>query len=304
MLNSILQQRGYIETDLGAGEHAMIKAFPCGISVWVSDDQGGVQFPADSIFVHIGVYQHGAPMEDVEVTHRDSFNEAIGRIEIAAYQTGVKILSQDAVVEEAFNEAVGIIQQKLGVKDGGFASVYFSGPREDQLKKLLSDYLRAELQMGKPEGLENLRQSEELITLARGEKLKSKRKKKLHKTDFGTYAFVAFGTEITGFLTGENSIECYHPDIAESEQIPLSYGFEVITAASGCSAWQQTFTLSEKAVVMLITDIGGATHKVAPDQNLLVGLYTVSDGEIIAVWQQANFPLGADDHVVFHSSEG
>lgn len=52
------------------------------------------------------------------------------------------------MADYAANEAVRHIQDKLGQKDGGFAGIYFSGERWDQLVSLLADYAAAEIMEG------------------------------------------------------------------------------------------------------------------------------------------------------------
>ena len=47
---------------------------------------------------------------------------------------------------EAFTEALCHIQKKLGVTDGGFASHFWSGPREEMLLELLESYVEEEME--------------------------------------------------------------------------------------------------------------------------------------------------------------
>ena len=49
---------------------------------------------------------------------------------------------------EASNEAIRVIQDRLGVRFGDFAGIYFCGDRLDDLMSILSDYIRAEISEG------------------------------------------------------------------------------------------------------------------------------------------------------------
>lgn len=55
----------------------------------------------------------------------------------------------EELAEEAAHDAVYHIQQQLGVNDGLFASLYFSGDRWDALISILGDYISAEIMEGK-----------------------------------------------------------------------------------------------------------------------------------------------------------
>ena len=63
---------------------------------------------------------------------------------------GVLIMERktaELLAEKAMNDAIAIIQKELGTKDGGFASVFFSGTflgRLDQAEELLVDYIQYE----------------------------------------------------------------------------------------------------------------------------------------------------------------
>ena len=121
-------------------------------------------------------------------------------------------------------------------------------------------------------------------------------RRELHMTDLGTYAFTFNHTEITGFLSGENSIDQYDPRIEDSESIPKGYGFKVTDTGGGCTAWHQPFMLNGKKVHMLITT--DQTHEVAPTDLMIVGVYDDDFGdEGILVWEQAPFPLDAEANV-------
>lgn len=52
------------------------------------------------------------------------------------------------VLEEALNAAVRVIQDHLGVTDGGWASMVFSGRPEDEFKAQFGAYYDSELNMG------------------------------------------------------------------------------------------------------------------------------------------------------------
>lgn len=52
------------------------------------------------------------------------------------------------LADDAANEAIRHIQDELGQKDGGFAGIYFSGPRWGELVSLLADYAAAEIMEG------------------------------------------------------------------------------------------------------------------------------------------------------------
>jgi hypothetical protein len=49
------------------------------------------------------------------------------------------------LADDAANKAILHIQNHLGQTDGGFAGLYFSGDRWDDLLSILSDYIKAEI---------------------------------------------------------------------------------------------------------------------------------------------------------------
>jgi hypothetical protein len=49
------------------------------------------------------------------------------------------------LADHAANKAILHIQQHLGQTDGGFAGLYFSGDRWDDLLSILGDYIKAEI---------------------------------------------------------------------------------------------------------------------------------------------------------------
>lgn len=51
----------------------------------------------------------------------------------------------EMLAEDAVNVAIAHIQKSLGVKNGDFASRYFSGPGYDMLVRSLSRYIKEEL---------------------------------------------------------------------------------------------------------------------------------------------------------------
>lgn len=53
-------------------------------------------------------------------------------------------LDDGTLAEVALDAAVATIQDALGVPDGGFAALYFSGDRGDAIRRLLLDYIAAE----------------------------------------------------------------------------------------------------------------------------------------------------------------
>lgn len=53
------------------------------------------------------------------------------------------------LAEEAAHDALYHIQQELGVNDGLFASLYFSGDKWDVLVSVLKGYISAEIMEGK-----------------------------------------------------------------------------------------------------------------------------------------------------------
>jgi hypothetical protein len=123
-------------------------------------------------------------------------------------------------------------------------------------------------------------------------------KKQLIETLFGTFAFCINDTPITGFLTGENTIEQYGPATPGSAKIPQGYGFSVVDTGGKCTAWRQDFELNGQPVYMVITDTSGMTHAVEAADRLLIGVYDQSD-QAIKVWEQANWPLTDDNLPVF-----
>lgn len=52
------------------------------------------------------------------------------------------------LADNAANEAIRHIQDELGQKDGGFAGIYFSGPRWEVLVSVLANYAAAEIMEG------------------------------------------------------------------------------------------------------------------------------------------------------------
>jgi len=55
--------------------------------------------------------------------------------------------NRDKIVDEAFNLAIAHIQKALNIDDGGFASMYWCGIREDTMVAALSNYYDAEVMM-------------------------------------------------------------------------------------------------------------------------------------------------------------
>lgn len=51
----------------------------------------------------------------------------------------------DDIVYEAFNVCIAHIQDRLGESHGDFASVYFTGEKEDQILSILKGYAQAQL---------------------------------------------------------------------------------------------------------------------------------------------------------------
>lgn len=55
------------------------------------------------------------------------------------------------LADEALNVACKHIQDKLGVKFGDVAGLYFSGPVDEQIRIILAGYIKSELNwMGQP----------------------------------------------------------------------------------------------------------------------------------------------------------
>jgi hypothetical protein len=54
---------------------------------------------------------------------------------------------KDRIVDAAFNRAIASIQDALSITDGGWASMWFSGDREEQMLKLLGDYYDSEIKL-------------------------------------------------------------------------------------------------------------------------------------------------------------
>lgn len=50
----------------------------------------------------------------------------------------------EQMVEDALNAACLAIQDRLGVTDGGTASIFFTGDNEDTFRKLMRSYIQAE----------------------------------------------------------------------------------------------------------------------------------------------------------------
>lgn len=51
----------------------------------------------------------------------------------------------ESIIDDAFNAAVASIQSAIGQTDGGFAALWFAGAREDNIRAVLSAYVRAEI---------------------------------------------------------------------------------------------------------------------------------------------------------------
>ena len=54
------------------------------------------------------------------------------------------------IAENALNAACLSVQQELGQTDGGIASIYFSGIREDAMLSILAGYIHTEINFAKP----------------------------------------------------------------------------------------------------------------------------------------------------------
>jgi hypothetical protein len=55
----------------------------------------------------------------------------------------------ETLADNALNSAIKEIQDELGVDDGGFAGIYFSGEKWDTLRKELELYIQAELKQAR-----------------------------------------------------------------------------------------------------------------------------------------------------------
>jgi len=55
---------------------------------------------------------------------------------------------KDRAVDAAFNVAIASIQNALGVTDGGWAGMWFTGDRERDMLNLLGDYYDSEIKIG------------------------------------------------------------------------------------------------------------------------------------------------------------
>jgi len=53
-------------------------------------------------------------------------------------------MNENQIIEEALNAACLVVQEKIGVTDGGWASLFFSGENRQKFDDLFSAYIRSE----------------------------------------------------------------------------------------------------------------------------------------------------------------
>ena len=53
--------------------------------------------------------------------------------------------AKDRTIDAAFSAAITVIQEALGVEDGGWAGLYFDAKRERLILSLLGDYYDSEI---------------------------------------------------------------------------------------------------------------------------------------------------------------
>ena len=53
--------------------------------------------------------------------------------------------AKDRTIDAAFSAAITVIQEALGVEDGGWAGLYFDAKRERLIFSLLGDYYDSEI---------------------------------------------------------------------------------------------------------------------------------------------------------------
>lgn len=146
---------GFSAVDLGGGDHAMIKDYPSGCSVWVFDSMGGINFETHEGRALVCAHKGGEPIEEEMQTTLQELEAAVEKSSVVAYQAGVADLDADELVYEALNAAALTIQKGLGIRTGDFASLFFSGANSDAISSVLKSYLRSELAFMAPESLEN-----------------------------------------------------------------------------------------------------------------------------------------------------
>jgi hypothetical protein len=121
----------------------------------------------------------------------------------------------------------------------------------------------------------------------------------LYLTAFDTYGFTSGISEITGFLSTLDRAQTYDPTLSATSCITLRNGFAIVDTGGGCTAWRQEFLVDGKPCYMLITDDDGMSHKIAPGEPMMVGVYGEENAEAMAFWTQANGPLGESNPPVF-----
>lgn len=102
----------------------------------------------DANMVMAGAFQHcfGLELDLDEQIHLDVVNRAWSMAKTHGFDlVRIQSLLDEHVINEAVQDGLNAaclkIQQHLGVDDGGFASVFFSGENEDAFARLMRAYL-------------------------------------------------------------------------------------------------------------------------------------------------------------------
>jgi hypothetical protein len=115
--------------------------------------------------------------------------------------------------------------------------------------------------------------------------------KALSQTEFGTYVFEHRGMAIHNPMMSECGRFVYDEANGEGGFTPAEYGFEIAGTAGDRSrtAWKAFFALEEspqRVVYMVVTDVDGATHAVAPGAPVLISVCDSVGGHELARWLQ------------------
>lgn len=145
-MKHIFTKLGFVERNIGCGEFAMEKRFPGGHFVWITGEEGGIEFLKNHSAVVMCAYDQDAQLIG-ECVKSDSsqFEESLTKICQIAYKSGVAALNIEAEIDDAINAAFCHLQDKMGVTDGGFAALFMSGPNEKNIKDILRTYAQSEL---------------------------------------------------------------------------------------------------------------------------------------------------------------
>lgn len=151
-IKSILEMNGYVDTDLGAGDHAMIKTFPMGMAVWVSDGNWKVDFSGTGPG-NVCIYDNGDPQGEGQDVELDRLFEVIQRSEALAYSKGVAALDKESLVEQSIGAAIREVRMRLGTLHGCGREAEIGAFRRNQLRDAVGAIVEIELATSNPKCL-------------------------------------------------------------------------------------------------------------------------------------------------------